>query len=178
MAWRLKCEECALLVVDMQEKLLPAIHGAESVARNVLVLTQAFALFRRPLVFTEQYPQGLGHTVPELLRGAEQTSPTIVEKTRFNAAGAVAGFRSKNIVVCGVETHVCVRQTALELLAQGKVVTVVADATGSRREEHRRVALEELRARGAVIVSAESLLFDWLEDSRHPLFKSIARLIK
>jgi nicotinamidase-related amidase len=148
MSWRSICEECALLVVDMQEKLLPVMRDAELVMRNVFTLAQAFALFRRPMVFTEQYPQGLGRTLPELRQGLEQAAVTLVEKTRFSAAGAVAGFKSKNIIVCGIEAHICVRQTALDLLEQGKGVTVVADATAARRGEHRQIALDELRALG------------------------------
>ncbi|MDR2463132.1 MAG: isochorismatase family protein [Verrucomicrobiales bacterium] len=178
MSWRFKSEESSLLVVDMQEKLLPVMSGVETVLHNTHVLIRALAQFRRPIVFTEQYPRGLGRTVPGLLENLEQVSATIVEKTRFSAAHAVAGFRSRVLIVSGIEAHICVRQTALDLLEQGKIVVVVADATASRREEHKRIALEELRSRGVLIVSVESLLFDWLEDSRHPLFKTIAQLIK
>lgn len=176
MAWRLKIEESSLLVVDMQEKLLPVMSEPELALRNTFILVQSFLQFRRPMVFSEQYPQGLGPTVPALLEGVEQT--TIIEKTRFSASNAVAGFRSRNIIISGIEAHVCVRQTALDLQEQGKQVVVVADATSSRDLEHKRLALDELRARGITVVSVESLLFEWLEDSRHPLFKTISQMIK
>jgi nicotinamidase-related amidase len=177
MAWRFKVEESSLLVVDVQEKLLPVMSEPELVLRNAFILAQTFQQFRRPMVFSEQYPQGLGHTVPSLLEGLGQ-QVTVVKKTRFSAAGAVAGFRSKTIVICGIEAHICVRQTALDLMDQGKHVVIAADATSSRDLEHKRLAFDELRHRGALVVSVESLLFDWLEDSRHLLFKPIARMIK
>lgn len=165
-----------MLVVDVQEKLLPAMSESDLLLRNTFILVQAFLQFRRPVVFSEQYPEGLGATVPDLLSGVEQ--PVVIEKTRFSALTAVSGFRSKTIVISGIEAHVCVRQTALDLLEQGKSVVVVADAVASRDPEHKRLALDELRHRGALVVSAESLLFEWLDDSRHPLFKTISQLIK
>jgi nicotinamidase-related amidase len=177
MAWRFKVEESSLLVVDMQEKLLPVMSEPELALRNTFIMAQAFQLFRRPMVFSEQYPQGLGPTVPRLLEGLEQ-QVSVTEKTRFSAAGAVTGFKSKTIVICGIEAHICVRQTALDLMDQGKHVVVAADATSSREPEHKRLALDELRHRGGLVVSVESLLFDWLEDSRHPLFKTISQMIK
>ncbi|MDR1305460.1 MAG: isochorismatase family protein [Verrucomicrobiales bacterium] len=177
MGWRFKVEESSLLVVDMQEKLLPVMSDAEAVLRNVFILAQAFQQFRRPLVFSEQYPQGLGHTLPELLAGMDQ-QVSVVEKTRFSVAGALAGFKSRTIIVSGIEAHICVRQTVLDLLEQGKNVVVAADAVASRNPEHRQLALDELRGRGVSVASVESLLFDWLEDSRHPLFKTIAAMLK
>ncbi len=166
-----------MLVVDVQERLLPAVSEPELVLRNNLILVKAFRLFGRPVAFSEQYPQGLGHTVPALLTEAGE-QPVISVKTRFSAADCVAGGNGGVVVISGVETHICVRQTALDLLEQGRRVAVVADAVSSRNPEHKRLALEELRAGGAAIVSAESLLFDWLADARHPLFKAVSKLIK
>lgn len=179
-----RAEDSALLVVDMQSRLAQAMPAADiaNVARNIEILMRAADALKVSTIVTEQYPQGLGHTLEALMavlpRGVDQ-----FEKTCFSACG-VAEFRDtlahsgKNqIVLCGMEAHVCVLQTAAELI-KDYAVFVVADAVCSRKPEHREQALRRLDRLGAVITNTESVLFEWLGDARHKQFKTLSALIK
>ena len=170
-----------LLIVDVQEKLVPLIPTAARMIANCRRLIDGAKTLGVPVFATEQYPKGLGKTVPELapLLG------TIPEKLRFSSAEVLgwgfAGDGSNDrdqVVVAGIEAHVCVLQTALDLLAQGYRVCVAADAVASRGELDWRLALERMSAAGAVVATTESVLFEWCERSGTPEFKEISRLIK
>jgi nicotinamidase-related amidase len=170
-----------LLIVDMQEKLLPFIPDAEKVTRNCRRLIEGANALGVPVFATEQYPKGLGATTPELANFFE----SIPEKQRFSAAQVlnwgIAGSQPDDrfkIVVSGIEAHVCVLQTALDLIAQGFRVFIPADAVASRGKLDWRFALDRLSASGATVTTTESVLFEWCETSAATEFKQISKLIK
>jgi len=168
----------ALAVVDMQEGFRPAVLDFERVAGNAGILVQGFGAMRLPIALTEQYPKGLGPTAPEVAEHLKGVRP--VEKTVFSAARA-NGFhlgKRDQAVLCGIETHVCVWQTASDLLDRGIEVHVVSDAVTSRTGLNRDVGLERMRAAGAVLTSVETALFELLGGAGGPEFKTIQGLIK
>jgi nicotinamidase-related amidase len=172
----------ALLLIDFQMRLMPAIDAAESVIANAQRLQAAAQLLEIPVLLTEQNPKGLGRTVPALLPQAESAGSPVFAKQSFDA-GRAAGFFEQlperpELVLAGCEAHVCVLQTALGLIAAGRRVHVVQDAIGSRRPESKAAALERLARHGAEIVTTEMVLFEWLESAEHPRFREVVALIK
>jgi nicotinamidase-related amidase len=171
-----------LLVVDMQERLAPAVDGGATVESQCGILLRAAREVAVPVIFSEQYRKGLGATLPSLLDLVEGAQ--IFEKMEFscfaNADLHVALTRdlSRMTIICGIEAHVCVLQTALEMAAAGRHVCVVADAVGSRRPESRAIALERMRAAGIDVVTTEMVLFEWLRSAVVPEFKPVSRLIR
>ncbi len=172
----------ALLVVDVQEKFRTVIHEFEPMLAACVRLTRAFRLLDLPALATEQYPRGLGRTVPELaLVLGDQRIP---EKTQFSAlaCSAVPGaFRlhgTRHVVVCGIETHVCVMQTVHDLLAMGIGVHVAVDAVSSRRPLDREVALRRMELTGAVLTTSEAVAFEVMVDARHGRFREVQALFK
>lgn len=176
-------DDSLLLVIDVQAKLWPHIANREQVKDRCALLIRGAAKLEVPIVVSEQYPKGLGPTLPELQQALPAGS-TMCEKLAFGClgesdlAGRLDALGRRTLVVCGIETHVCVLQTALEALDKGYRVAVVADAVGSRLESNRQLALERMRAAGAAVVSAEMLLFEWMRTARHPAFKDISALVK
>ena len=171
-------ERAALVIVDVQEAFRPAVLDFERVARNAGVLAQGATALGLPLVVTEQYPKGLGATVPEVADHTDGAEP--VEKTVFSAAradGFDLGGRDQALV-CGIETHVCVWQTAADLLRQGVEVHVARDAVSSRTEENRDTGLRRMEAAGAVITTVETALFELLGEAGGPEFKLVQELVK
>jgi len=165
-------EDSTLLVVDLQERLMPAIAGGDAVLENAGRLVQAAGRLGIGVTATEQNPAGLGPTVGAI--GDLLPSPAIA-KTSF-AAGIDPG--PGTVVVAGCEAHVCVLQTVLALRAEGREVAVVADAVGSRREASRDRALDRLRAHGVDVVTTEMVVFEWLGSSENPAFREVQKLIK
>jgi nicotinamidase-related amidase len=175
----LTVEGAALLLIDLQERLMPVIHDHEVVVARAVRLAEAATLLDVPVRATEQNPAGLGPTVPPLA-GYPQA---VLAKTTFSAAGdpgwpALLCAGSGEIVVAGCEAHVCVLQTVLDLLASGRRVVWVADATGSRHPADRAAAIERARQHGAEIVTSEMVLFEWLRDARNPKFREVQKLLK
>ena len=178
---RFPAENAALLVVDVQEKLLPAIGlpGVRVVA-NVQRLIRAARLLDVPVLATEQYPRGLGPTVAPL---AEMIAVRHA-KTAFQAADAAGllsvepGSTMEHVTLAGLETHVCILQTALELLGRGFRVQVVADAVASRDRFDHDLALSRMQASGVTVTTTEAALFEWVGGAGHPAFKGISALIK
>ncbi|MCY2962820.1 MAG: hydrolase [Planctomycetota bacterium] len=173
--------ESRLLIVDVQERLLPAIANADLMLANCTRLVQGAQILEVPVWATEQYPKGLGGTVASLAH----LLPERLEKNRFSsvevlnwgtaAADPAGRFR---VVVAGIEAHVCILQTVLDLLALGYDVHVPFDAVASRNDQNRQVALERMAASGAVVTTTESVLFEWCEVAGTPEFKQISQLIK
>ena len=168
----------ALLVVDVQGKLVPAIAGWQPLLDHVVWLIRVARRMGIPVLACEQYPQGLGPTHP--LISAELPPGCVAGKLHFSAvAGGCHGFAAAGshpqLVVCGMETHVCVLQTVMELLAAGKQVFVVDEAVGSRRESDKSLALARMRDAGASIVSREMVVFEWLRKADSDLFREISR---
>ena len=179
---RLTRSKAGLVVVDVQERLLPAIFEPPRVVQNVVRLIRGAAILQVPILATEQYRKGLGRTVPEVAAAVPGFAP--LEKVEFSACGA-AGFlpalQDKQVsqaILCGIEAHVCVSQTCLDLLERGFGVFVAADAVSSRTAENCRLGLERMRAAGAVIVSTEMVLFELLERAGTDEFKQILALVK
>ena len=178
----LKKPGCVLVVVDIQEKLLPAINDFMSVLdRSVKMVTAAQAL-EVPILFTQQYSRGLGPTHAALTSLVPEFSH--LEKTTFNCFGA-EGFSeslerlgAKTLVIIGIEAHICVCQTALEALQRGYDVHVVADAVGSRTTANRGIGLERIRQAGGVITGGELTINEWVERSDSAGFKLILPLLK
>jgi nicotinamidase-related amidase len=171
-----------LLIVDIQEKLAPAIHdGAAAIANNKRLLAAAEQL-GVPVFVSEQYVRGLGPTVAELqalLAGAERFEKTHFSCTREpGVLERLATRGRRQIIVTGMETHVCVLQTALGLLAAGYAVFLVEDAASSRTPQNRAAAIARLRAAGAGIVTTEMVLFEWLERAATDAFRSLMPLIR
>ncbi|KUM04033.1 hydrolase [Chromobacterium subtsugae] len=170
-------QDAALLVVDIQDKLLPAVHDADGLLKRSRWLVAAARDHQLPIVFSEQYPRGLGGTAAAL-REAAPEAPT-VDKLHFScvAADCLPPLLTdkRQIIVCGMEAHVCVLQTALELLQAGKQVFVVADAVSSRKASDVELALARMRAAGAQIVSREMVLFELLRQSGSDHFKQMSQ---
>jgi nicotinamidase-related amidase len=171
--------DTALLVIDVQEKLIPKIQGRETLVQNIRFLVEGAGILGVPVFATEQYPKGLGPTLPELAAKL----PPRPEKLSFSCEqvpGLVAGMKDKGIkkvLVCGIEAHVCVQQTALDLLASGLGVFLAIDAVGSRYDEDKKAALERMASSGVVLTTAEAALFEWTEKAGTPEFKAISKLV-
>lgn len=173
---------CALVLVDYQARLMPAIHGGEAAVGHALRLAQAARRLGLRVVGTEQNPAGLGPNV-EALRAL---CGTTLAKTHFDAcedglpAALDAGAEAPpaQVVIAGCEAHVCLLQTALGLLRRGRRVWVVEPACGSRRAEDHRLAMQRLAAAGATPVAPEMVFFEWLQHCRHAHFKDVLRIVK
>ncbi|MGH8799589.1 MAG: hydrolase [Casimicrobiaceae bacterium] len=171
-------ERSMLLAIDLQEKMLPAIADHAEVASNCAWLLRAATRIGVPVAGIEQNPRGLGPLVPEIR--ALLPERAVATKTHFSSVAARAlrdlpGADRAQIVIIGVEAHVCVLQSALDLYHEGKEVYCVADCVGSRRQLDRDVALARMRQAGVRIVSREMVVFEWLADAATPLFKAVSR---
>ena len=179
---RLNRANTVLVVIDVQEKLMPVIDGAKGVVRNVERLVRGAAILTIPVIVTEQYVKGLGPTVAPIREALADYRP--IEKDCFSAHGCaaftaqLAALERRQILVAGVETHVCVYQTVLDLIAAGFEVTLVADALSSRTAENKEIALKRMISEGAKLSSTEMALFEMTGVSGTDEFRSISRLIK
>jgi len=175
-------DKSCLLIVDMQEKLAPAMTEPAVVIRNAGILMQAAARLAIPLLVSEQYPQGLGATVPELRALAPDSAR--VAKLSFSCAAdpalrqRIAAVQRPLIVVVGMEAHVCVLQSALGFRRAGYEAVVVADAISSRTPANREAALQRMRENGVEVATTEMVLFEWLGQAGTPEFKELSRLIR
>jgi nicotinamidase-related amidase len=173
----------ALAVIDVQESFRPHIPDFSELAARVALVTRAAQLLGIPVVVTEQYPKGLGHTAGEI-RAVLPDDFEAVEKTAFSSCGAqefVACLEqagARQILLCGIEAHVCVNQTAHDLLALGLQVHLLTDCISSRSPQNRQVGLDKMRQSGALPASTELALFELMRDARHEQFKAIQKLIK
>lgn len=177
----LRPEDALCLVVDMQEKLLPAIFEADQRTEAVVRMIAAAEVLQVPCLVTEQYPQGLGATVPAVRQALG--SLQVIEKMRFSACVDVVVERLRNlgraqVIVVGIEAHVCVQQSVLDLLRLGYTPYVCADAVGSRRPMDSAAALERMRQAGAVITTTESVIFELLGEAGTDAFKKILKIVK
>jgi len=183
---RLQRSDSFLLVIDVQEKLMPVIDRHAEVAANIERLIRGcHVLDTMPIVATEQYVKGLGPTIEPLRRALEETSGyQPVEKSCFSAQGCgefqatTRLLKKKQVIVAGIETHVCVYQTVTDLLAAGYDVTIVADAMSSRTAENRDIAIRRMVTEGARLSSTEMVLFELTVNSGTDEFRAIARLVK
>jgi nicotinamidase-related amidase len=180
----LEPDQCALIVVDMQQKLLPPIWEKERLVRNTQLLIRLAGILKIPAIVTTQYAKGLGQTVPDVASMLPNTPP--VDKLMFSCFGSdvfcsllkrLPGQRT-TVLLCGMETHICVMQTALGALREGYLVHVAADAVSSRTELNWRIGLDRMRAAGAILSSAEMMTYELLRSSGAPAFKELLPFLK
>lgn len=180
----LAADHCALLVIDIQERLLPPIFNRETLVKNAALLTRLAKILTIPVLLSTQYQQGLGGTVPEIASLLETVSP--VDKLEFSCFGsstfraalkALPGQRN-TVLLCGMETHICVAQTALGALNEGYLVHVASDAVGSRTEPNWKIGLDRMQAGGAVISSTEMMIYELLRCSGTAQFKELLPHLK
>lgn len=175
-------DQTVLLIIDIQERILPVINNYQTVISNTIKLITGFKILNIPVIYTEQYPKGLGHTVPEIK--AELSDAELFEKMTFSCSGAGNLFskfkemQRNQIVICGIEAHVCVQQTVLDLLENKFQVNVAADAVSSRKDFDYKIALNRMQHNGAEITSTESILFELLNVCGTDTFKQINKLVK
>jgi nicotinamidase-related amidase len=172
----LRAADSALVVIDVQDRLAATMPARDALVRATGILLDAAALLGIPVAVTEQYPKGLGGTVAELAHKLPADCAR-VDKTAFSACRLLPLTRPQ-VVLAGMEAHVCVLQTALELAAAGREVYVAADAVCSRSEANRANALTRLEAAGVVVTNTESVVFEWLRDAAHPQFRAVSKLIR
>jgi nicotinamidase-related amidase len=183
---RLVPSDTVILVVDVQDKLAAAMPQARlaGLLRNAGILLETARLLHVRVIVSEQYPKGLGHTVHALGQKARELGVTPIPKVTFDAcselaiARALADSGARSVVVLGMETHVCVFQTARELVKRGYATHVVADAVASRTEENRELGLALCEEAGAILTTTETVAFDLLERAGSPEFKAISALVK
>jgi len=180
----LEAEQCALIVIDMQEKLLPPIWEKERLVRNVQLLIRLAGILKIPVLVTTQYAKGLGNTVPDIASLLPDT-PSI-DKQMFSCFGSDAfcsmlkrlpGQRT-TVLLCGMETHICVMQTALGALREGYLVHVASDAASSRTELNWRIGLDRMRSAGAILSSTEMMIYELLRSSGAPAFRELLPHLK
>jgi nicotinamidase-related amidase len=180
----LESDQCALVVVDIQEKLLPPIFHKEQLIRNSTLLIRAAGVLKIPAILSTQYAKGLGKTVPEVACLLPETEA--IDKDRFSCFGSevfctllkrLPGNRN-TLLLCGMESHICVMQTALAALREGYLVHVASDAVSSRTEWNWKIGLERMRAAGAVISSTEMMIYELMRSSSSPAFKQMLPHLK
>lgn len=171
-----------LLVVDVQEKLVPAMSEKDELVKNCSILLQAASLAGVPVLVSEQYPAGLGATLPEIT--TQHADLKRFPKVEFSCARnedlkrAIDSAAGSQMIICGVEAHVCVTQTAIDLKKAGKDVFVVTDATASRQRSSKDVAMQRLSASGISVVTAEMVVFEWAGTAAAPTFKQLSKLVR
>ena len=177
---RMKAENSVVVAIDIQDKLLVKIPTAAEMVRNAGFVLDVAALLSVPIRATEQYPKGLGPTTAEIARRLPANLPA---KTTFSCCGAgtfleeLEMLRRPNVVLVGMETHVCVAQTALDLLGAGLHVFLPVDALAARGARDHDVALRRLEQAGAVLTTAEAVAFEWMGDAKHPQFKAVSAMV-
>ncbi|HVP73627.1 MAG TPA: isochorismatase family protein [Phycisphaerales bacterium] len=179
---RLRIDQTALLVIDMQERLMPTIDHAARVIHNASIMLRMAAATGMPYLVTEQYPQGLGRTVDEINKAMTDQSRRI-EKTRFSACidlvhEQLMAWRRGTVLICGVEAHVCVTQTTLDLLATGRQPFLVTDAISSSQADQIAPALQRMTNAGAVQTGVLAAMYELLGDATHPAFRTCLDLAK
>jgi len=179
---RIKAATCTGLVVDIQDRLFPHMYEGAELLKRVLILLEGLKALNIPILVTEQYPSGLGPTLKPLNEVLDPVKA--IEKLSFSCCGEpefldqLKYLDKKWVILCGIEAHVCVLQTVIDLLGMGIIPVVVIDCISSRNPEDRKVAIERMRSEGAVITTSESILFELAAVAGTPQFKQISRLVK
>ena len=179
----LNIEDSIVMIIDVQEKLLNAVFNKASLEKKATTLANTAKILEIPVIVTEQYPKGLGATV-ETLKEVLPENTQYFEKTAFSALEnndvleALKNSGKKQVVIFGIETHICVSQTTNALIEEGFEVSVIRDACGSRSELEYLAGLERMKDNGAHVLTTEIALFEWLKGAKHPKFKEVQMLIK
>lgn len=178
----LQRKNTALLIIDFQEKLVPMVWNRDPVIENARLMIQAMQIYDIPIIYTEHYPQGLGRTVPEILKLLEGMEP--IKKVVFSAFGSelvrnvLKEMGIETIIIMGIESHICVSQTVHDALEEGYRVHVISDAVTSRAELNHWVGIGKMKEAGAVISSAETALYEIQYQAANPEFKELLKLVK
>lgn len=182
--YRIMRDNCQAVIIDVQEKLTPHIYRQQEILSKIVMLIKGLQALGIPIMLNEQYKKGLGETVPEIMEVLDSNKAKAVEKVTFSACdnnevwNHLAQQNRNAVLLCGVETHVCVMQTALDLLDNGMQPVIIADATGSRNAYDRKQAIRRMRRAGAVVTTVEAILFELCRSSKDPAFKTISNLVK
>jgi hypothetical protein len=171
-----RATDSSLVVIDIQERLAAAMPAREPVLRATAILLEVAGWLKIPVLVTEQYPKGLGGTAA-VVAARLPAGAVRIEKTRFSACAALPLTRPQ-VILAGMEAHVCILQTAFELAAAGREVFVVGDAVCSRTEVNYTNALARMQAAGIVVTNTESVVFEWLQDAAHERFRAVSKLIR
>lgn len=179
---RILKDDCMALVIDVQDKLVPHMYQKEELVESIKKLINGINLLTLPVVVSEQYRKGLGATIEEISKIIIDFDP--LEKKSFSCMDenslreSIIETNKKFVIISGIETHICVMQTAIDLLAMGMIPVIVEDAIASRRDNDKKIAIERLRKEGAIITTVESILFELTRYSTDEVFKGISKLIK
>lgn len=182
--YRINRADTQAMIIDVQERLTPHIFDHENVVKKIVTLVKGLQALGIPIMLNEQYKKGLGETLPEVRELLEGTNTKSFEKVTFSACDTDESWhylaqQNRSIVLLfGVETHVCVLQTALDLLDNGMQPVIIGDAVGSRFPYDKKLALRRIRRAGGVITTVETILFELCRSSKDPAFKTISNLIK
>lgn len=179
---RIKAEDCVFVQVDVQERLFPHIQNNEELEKNLVTLVKGLQLHEIPMIVNEQYKKGIGETIASLKELTDEY--THFEKTSFSCCGnedglcAIKDTGKKIVILAGIETHVCVLQTALDLLEEGFQPVLVTDCVNSRKEKDKEMAIQRMIQAGVIPTTYESLLFELTVNAKNPVFKEISKLVK
>lgn len=182
--YRLSRENTQAMVIDIQERLTPHIYDYENIVKKSVTLIKGLQALGIPIMLNEQYKKGLGDTLPEIRELLEEKNSKGFEKVTFSACDTddswhyLAQQNRSTILICGVESHVCVLQTALDLLDNGMQPVIIGDAVGSRFPYDKKLALRRIRRAGGVVTTVETVLFELCRSSDDPAFKTISNLVK
>jgi len=180
----LDADQSLLLIIDVQERLMPVMDQPNEIVRSIKILSEAASVLDMPVMITEQHPKALGSTIENIDANEKLNTVSRFEKMHFSAfkdtafQSAIHQSGRRQVVVSGIESHICVLQTALDLVNQGYHVFIVADAVTSRTSESKKLALSRMANAGAEIVNAEMVLFEWLGKAGTDQFRSLSKLIK
>jgi len=179
---RIKAEDCVFVQVDVQERLFPHIQNNEELEKNLVTLVKGLQLHEIPMIVNEQYKKGIGETIASLKELTDEYPH--FEKTTFSCCGnedglcAIKDTGKKIVILAGIETHVCVLQTALDLLEEGLQPVLVTDCVNSRKEKDKDIAIKRMIQAGVIPTTYESLLFELTVNAKNPVFKEISKLVK
>lgn len=179
---RTRASATIALTVDFQERLVSVIYEGSAIVNKTAMLIKGLRILGVPIVVSRQYPKGLGDIVPEIKAALGSYEP--LDKLSFSALGEpeiideIKKPDRKNVIVCGIEAHVCVLQTVIDLISEGYIPVLVADCIGSRNPEDKKYAIKRARDEGAIITTAEAILFEMTEKAENDTFKAISKLVK
>jgi len=178
----LEIQNCCLIVVDVQGKLAQLMHDKDTLFKNIEILIKSAKILDIPILWCQQCPESLGPTIPQIAQLLSDIEP--INKASFSCCGAdqfiarLNALTKRQVLLCGIEAHVCIYQTAMDLIGKGYEVEVICDAVSSRTPENKQAAITKMTAAGAKLTTTEMALFELLKTADHPQFKQIAKLIK
>ncbi len=179
----LNSKDLVLLIVDIQTKLITKISDYEEVIKASEDILKVFSILKLPVIFSEQYPKGLGPTIPSLSKLLKEIKSTEISKTTFSCLAPFSKtqikkkFPKRQVLLCGIEAHICVLQTAIDFIKHGYEVFLIEEAIGSRNHKHKYEGIERMKKSGASLVNIEMILFELTRDSLHKNFKDISKYI-